>query len=545
MSIVRSAVRSPVRSPVRSVLGGVNLLSQATAYLGGVAPYHWLDFITNRMLYAGADVGNVTQATGYSFTRASDGYYTNSDGTLTNFASGALRRGDRGVLIEGARTNLLTYSQQFDNAAWGAYGAKTITPNSTIAPDGTLTADTFTSTTAGNGISQANIAVSASTAYRFSLFVKAGAQGTRLSVNAPQYNAGNAYLGDLFSSSPNITAGTALANGWYRHDFGGTTEATTSKVDVRIVAFANNDAYIIWQADLQAGAFPSSPIVTVAAAATRAADVLTYTVNTTAQINAAVAGQPELLAPINFQSDWAFSGGPVTFDSASAYTAAATANVFRTLFTSGKVYQITINATFTSTALNLFNSNAGLNTIGALTSGVTSSFIFNAVDTRLNIRPTGGGAVTINSISVKEVPANSLTLYPIQLWSEFERAVDTGSFEELFNLDDGDSSDRAVLYVGTTDLASVDMRTASVSQGPATVAGTVALNTVTKLAGRFQTNDMRPARGGTLGTADTSCTLPAAPTRLVIGNAPSFGYIRRIAVIQGAGTDANLQAMTS
>jgi hypothetical protein len=134
--------------------------------------------------------------------------------------------------------------------------------------------------------------------------------------------------------------------------------------------------------------------------------------------------------------------------------------------------------------------------------------------------------------------------YGLSLWAEFERAVDTGSFEELFNLDDGDSSDRAVLYLGTTDLASVDMRTASVSQGPVTVAGTVALNTVTKLAGRFQTNDMRPARGGTLGTADTSCTLPAAPTRLVIGNTPPFGYIRRIAVIQGAGTDAQLQSMT-
>jgi hypothetical protein len=130
------------------------------------------------------------------------------------------------------------------------------------------------------------------------------------------------------------------------------------------------------------------------------------------------------------------------------------------------------------------------------------------------------------------------------LWSEFERAVDTGGFEELFNLDDGDSSDRAVLYIGTADLAAISMNAASVNQGAAPVAGAVALNTVTKLAGRIQTNDMQSARGGTLGTADTSCTLPATPTRLVIGSSPPFGYIRRIAVIQGAGTDAQLQSMT-
>jgi hypothetical protein len=399
------------------------LAYSAKTYLGGVAPYHWLDFINNRALYAGADVGNVTQATGYTFSRASDGYYTNADGTLTLFGSGALRRGDRGVLIEGARTNLLTYSQQFDNAAWGAYGAKTITPNSTIAPDGTLTADTFTSTTAGNGISQANIAVSASTAYRFSLFVKAGAQGTRLSVNAPQYNAGNAYLGDLFSSSPNITAGTALANGWYRHDFGGTTEATTSKVDVRIVAFANNDAYIIWQADLQAAAFPSSPIVTVAAAATRAADVLSYT------------------------------------------------------------------------------------------AGVS---------------------------------------YPLQLWSEFERAVDTGGSEFLMTLSEGaNDSNRSLLMVSASDLARYLVSSGAATQADLTVAGALALNTVYKISARTALNDVQMARGGTLGTQDTSALLPSTPTLITIGSAAAaaasqpFGYIRRIAVIQGAGTDANLQAMTS
>jgi hypothetical protein len=81
------------------------------------------------------------------------------------------------------------------------------------------------------------------------------------------------------------------------------------------------------------------------------------------------------------------------------------------------------------------------------------------------------------------------------------------------------------------------------------VSGAVAVGATTKTAVRVATNDGNVAKGGTLGTQDTSLTLPASPTRLVVGSngsgGHSFGYIRRIAVIQGAGTDANLIAMTS
>ena len=38
--------------------------------------------------------------------------------------------------------NLLTYSEQFDHANWPVSGTPVITPNSTVAPDGTTTADT-------------------------------------------------------------------------------------------------------------------------------------------------------------------------------------------------------------------------------------------------------------------------------------------------------------------------------------------------------------------------------------------------------------------
>jgi hypothetical protein len=50
------------------------------------------------------------------------------------------------LLLEPQRTNLFTYSEQFDNAAWTKSGA-TITANATTSPDGTTNADSFI----GNG----------------------------------------------------------------------------------------------------------------------------------------------------------------------------------------------------------------------------------------------------------------------------------------------------------------------------------------------------------------------------------------------------------
>jgi hypothetical protein len=263
------------------------LAYSAKTYLGGVAPYHWLDFINNRALYAGADVGNVTQATGYSFTRASDGYYTNSDGTLTLFGSGALRRGDRGVLIEGSRTNLLVRSQEFDNAAWTKNQA-TITANDIAAPDGTLTADRITAS-GTTAYAQQVFTSSTGVTYTTSVFLKAGnissadLYGVNQGVVAytARFTLTGAGTATAIGGSPTVGI-LALANGWY-FCWMTKTHTTGSASDLVQVVPGNEGATVAsdyvyaWQADLQAGAFPSSPIVTVAAAATRASDVLTYT----------------------------------------------------------------------------------------------------------------------------------------------------------------------------------------------------------------------------------------------------------------------------
>jgi hypothetical protein len=82
-----------------------------------------------------------------TFTRASTATRVNANGLIEVVASNSPRidfdpatQVCKGLLIEEQRTNLLTYSENFDNAAWGKQSV-TVNANAAIAPDGTLTAD--------------------------------------------------------------------------------------------------------------------------------------------------------------------------------------------------------------------------------------------------------------------------------------------------------------------------------------------------------------------------------------------------------------------
>jgi hypothetical protein len=118
---VSSIIRSVISSPIRGALGAAgSLIEQATDELGGQIPLHYWDFTTNRALFNGADVGAVTATPNWSFTRATVGTAEDLAGNIVQFSSGQLRRTDRGLLIEGARTNL------FLNSATGGTQSVTV-----------------------------------------------------------------------------------------------------------------------------------------------------------------------------------------------------------------------------------------------------------------------------------------------------------------------------------------------------------------------------------------------------------------------------------
>ena len=289
--MIRSHIKSLVRSPISSAFGGGGgLLSQATSQLGGVAPYHYWDFINNRALFAQADVGGVASTPGWSFARASAGYAQTAAGVLVPFASGELRRTDKGVLIEGARTNLLTRSQDIDNAGWLKTRA-TVSANGATAPDGTLTADKLVedNTAANTHVARYNVGALTAAQHVFSIYAKAsGRNFIRLQWNGTTSQSAyfNLAAGTIVSTGGSATSGiAALGNGWYRCWIVSTLTGTSSGYEVFLSADGTTTTYdgdnssgaFLWGVQAEQAAFPSSYIPTTTASATRAADVLKVT----------------------------------------------------------------------------------------------------------------------------------------------------------------------------------------------------------------------------------------------------------------------------
>lgn len=256
------------------------------ALAGGVMPALDLDFIGNRAFINGTETSLEALL---SVSRASSGYYTNLDGTLTLFAPNTMRKGLNGLLVEEARTNSVLQSQTLASSPWSANSA-TISADATAAPDGTITADLVIEAAAGptnHYINQNAIPHTIGTVYTWSCFAKAaGRSWFKLDIfeNATTRAA---YFNLVGAGSIGVTTGItsasiqALANGWYRCSITYTAAATSNPpITQRLASANNNDSYVgdgvsgiyMWGTQHEVGAFPTSYIPTTGAAATRAAD---------------------------------------------------------------------------------------------------------------------------------------------------------------------------------------------------------------------------------------------------------------------------------
>lgn len=280
-----------------SFLGARNAISL------GVSPHAVLSNgpILNRLApslllqFAGAE----TLDPRITFTRASNATRFNSAGTLVTMGNDEPRfdydpvtLAPCGLLIEEQRTNLLTYSEQFDNAAW-TKTATSITADTIVSPNGAVDADKLVENTANtaHNINRSQI-VTIGASYAFTVYAKAGERSFfRLQSFNASGDAENAVFdlatGTIFSQSgTSASTITPVGNGWYRCSVIVINDTdTSSTLSIQLFSNGTTPSYTgdgvsgiyIWGAQFEAGAFATSYIPTVASQVTRAADAASMT----------------------------------------------------------------------------------------------------------------------------------------------------------------------------------------------------------------------------------------------------------------------------
>lgn len=232
------------------------------------------------------------------FTRASVGYYDDADGVLKSALSDTPRVNydstnlllAPSLLQESAGTNLFTYSEQLDHANWTKTSLP-ITANARVAPDGTTTMDLAIPAAAASVHSFAQSpTLAANSSYVASVYAAAngyswvivefytGTASTFASIDVLNGVAGTV------DSALTVVIGSLRKDGTRRIAVSGVTAASGTPTIKFYVSSANNttsftgngfSGIYFWGMNVLLGTSLTSYIQTVAAAVTRAADVLT------------------------------------------------------------------------------------------------------------------------------------------------------------------------------------------------------------------------------------------------------------------------------
>ena len=168
-----------------------------------------------------------------------------------------------------ARVNLLTYSEQFDNAAWSKANLS-VTANAITAPDGTTTADLITDGSAGTSALSQIATVTVASPITHSVYVKRGnsdwfyAQfgGAGTERVRAWFNLSTGAVGTVNVTAPGASESASMQDvggGWYRCTLTGTLNGvgTTATVLTTIMdgdgsfTRVNNATRYQWGADLR------------------------------------------------------------------------------------------------------------------------------------------------------------------------------------------------------------------------------------------------------------------------------------------------------
>ena len=503
-----------------------------------------------------------------------------------------------------ASVNLLTQTQQFDNAAWIKFNSSA-TANTTVAPDGTSTADTFTENTATgqHGVYQGAAVVSGST-YTWSGYVK---NNGRSIVQFQLQATANVYFVefDLTAVTTTNRSGTGTAtitdagNGWYRITATATaTGSGTGYWQLNLCSAANTASYtgngtsgiFIWGAQLEAasaattytrnngGVFP--PRFDYDPVTLAAKGLLIEEQRTNLALNSAFFPST-VWAKINASLTTGIDD-PAGGSLATTLTATAA---------DGTIQQAAVSTAGTYSTSIWIRRRTGTGQVslrcGDLTAipiTVTSSWVrytATAVATSTTIRlavilnvsgdevDIWGGQIEAGAFATSYIPtagASTVTRTTDQC------AIVAPNFAPWYNQSEGSfvfegsalapstlafgynaltASDGTLNNCNRIGLYSnfwfTDTRTGNVTQANVSPPSSYTQNATAKVAYAYKTNDFAASVNGGTALTDTSGTVPTVVNRLLIGG-PTLelnGHIRSIRYFPVRLSNAQLQALTA
>ena len=210
--------------------------------------------------------------------------------TATTTSAAVVNAAPLGLLVEEARTNLITYSNDLSTAPFTAKVNITVTLNAAVSPDGSSNAQKIAATaTAVTNFTTAATAVTA-TAATYSIYVKQGTGATTANVFG-LYNSTTAttlVLGTLNFSTGVWTYSTGstgvivqnVGNGWWRLCISASSGITSGDSVLGWLGWTGGaatagDYYYAYGVQIEAGAFATSYIPTTSAQVARNVDSVT------------------------------------------------------------------------------------------------------------------------------------------------------------------------------------------------------------------------------------------------------------------------------
>jgi hypothetical protein len=187
------------------------------------------------------------------------------------------------LLLEPQRTNLFTFSEQFNNAVW-LKARCTVSPNVATSPAGYLDADAVVEDTTTNSHPlYRDMTLVNATQYVASIFIKKGSRKfIRMNVTA-----GGVFRTYDLDTKTATNGGTIedYGNGWLRLIYTFTSNSTSGQIYIEPLNDAGSPSYLgngsiayyTYGSQLEAGAYATSYIPTLAASVTRVADAASKT----------------------------------------------------------------------------------------------------------------------------------------------------------------------------------------------------------------------------------------------------------------------------